>query len=152
MCVALSVPETRRLLHVSDCPAEQRQHHLCWSQWRRTHQATAKRCHAARRARCHPPLVHGQPTVVPVPGTPALSDVLWARLAPLLPRENGRGRRPGAHRPIVAGLLWMMRAGVGWREIPVEFGTWQTLYSRYRLWCKDGTWARIIAALPAAEP
>jgi len=43
-----------------------------------------------------------------------------------------------------------MRAGVGRREIPVEFGAWQTLYSRYRLWCRDGTWARIIAALPSA--
>jgi transposase len=81
-----------------------------------------------------------------------LSDMLWARLVPLLPRENGRGRRPGDDRAMCAGLLWMMRAGVGWWEIPVEFGTWQTLYSRYRLWCKDGTWARIIAALPSTEP
>ena len=74
MRVALTVPETRRLLHASGCTAEQQRHHVHWSHWRRTHQATAKRCHAARRVPCHPPLVHGQAAVVPVPGTPALSD------------------------------------------------------------------------------
>jgi hypothetical protein len=152
MRVALSVPETRRLVHASGGTTEQQRHYLHWSQWRRRHQATAKRCHAARRARCHLPLMHGQVAVVSVPGTPALSDGLWTRLAPLLPPyEGGHGRRPGLHRPILAGLLWMMRAGMSWREIPGEFGAWQTLYSRYRLWCRDGTWARIIAALSPVE-
>jgi Putative transposase of IS4/5 family (DUF4096) len=148
----LTVPETRRLLGMAGRSDEQQRHQMHWSQWRRTHQAMARRCHAARRARCHPPPVHGQVQVITVAGTPALTQELWARLAPLLPSCAGsRGRPPGAHRPILAGLLWMMRAGVGWREIPVAFGAWQTLYSRYRLWCHDGTWARIVAALPPTQ-
>jgi transposase len=150
MRVALTVPETRRLLSLAGGDAE-RQHHLRWSQWRRTHQATAKRCHTARRAQRQPPM-HRQGHIIRVAGTPTLTEELWARLAPLLPPwQSSRGRPPGAHRPILAGLLWMMRAGVGWREIPTEFGAWQTLYSRYRLWCRDGTWGRIVAALPPTQ-
>ena len=148
----MTVPETRRLLGIASRTDAQQRHHLHWSQWRRTHQATAQRCHTARRARRQPPPLHGQGHVVRVAGTPALTEGLWARLAPLLPPcEESRRRPPGAHRPILAGLLWMMRAGVGWREIPAEFGAWQTLYSRYRLWCREGTWARIVAALPSTE-
>lgn len=154
MMIPLTVPEARRLLGMAGGTDEQQRPHLRWSHWRRMHQATAKRCHTARRARCHPPPTPAAPApiTVPIPGTPALTDALWARLVPLLPPcEGGRGRRPGEHRPILAGLLWMMRAGVGWREIPARFGAWQTLYSRYRLWCRDGTWARIVMALPPTE-
>ena len=84
-----------------------------------------------------------------VPGTPMLTDALWAALAPLLPPRAGkRGRMPSDHRPILDGLFWMMRTGGGWREIPPQFGPWHTVYSRYQQWCRDGTWQRIMAALP----
>jgi hypothetical protein len=51
----------------------------------------------------------------------------------------------------------MMHTGVGWREILPQFGPRQTLYSRYRLWCRDagaplGEWARIVAALLPVLP
>jgi hypothetical protein len=146
--IPLTVPETRRLLSLGGAPPEQQRRGLHWSRWRRTHQATAKRCHAARRARrAGAPRAATQTTTVP--GTPSLTDALWTHLALLLPPRAGkRGRTPSDHRPILAGLLWMMRTGVGWREIPPSFGPWHTVYSRYQQWCRDGTWARIVAALP----
>lgn len=86
-----------------------------------------------------------------MPGTPLLTDALWMQLAPLLPPRAGkRGRTSSKHRPILVGLFWMMRTGVGWREILPQFGPWHTADSRYQQWCRDGTWARIVAALPPA--
>ncbi len=152
MLIPLTVPETRRLLNLSADMPEQRRHGLRWSHWRRTHQATAKRCHAARRARRDVPS-RGATLTIEVPGTPLLTDALWVQLAPLLPPRAGkRGRMPSDHRPILAGLFWMMRTGVGWREILPQFGPWHTVYSRYQLWGRDGTWARIVAALPPVLP
>ncbi len=95
-------------------------------------------------------------TPVPVcPGIPAplaewaaALDGLHARIAPLLPPPRARPGRPaGAHRPILGGLLWMMHYGASWRETPAEFGPWQTLYNRYRLWRRDGTWAHIVGPI-----
>jgi transposase len=49
-------------------------------------------------------------------------------------------------------MLWVMHTGAAWREVPSEFGAWQTVYSRYVRWRRDGTWGRILAVLlqPAA--
>jgi len=148
--IPLTVPETRRLLHVGAAPPEQQRHLLHWSRWRRAHQATAKRCHTEQRARRDLPMPLATRTMG-VPGTPLLTDALWVQLAPLLPPRTGqRGRTPSDHRPILAGLFWMMCTGVGWREIVPQFGPWHTVYSRYQQWCRDGTWARIVAALPSS--
>ncbi len=146
--IPLTVPETRRLLHMAADTPEQQRHGLHWSHWRRAHQAMAKQCHTIRRAQRAVP-TQIAPLTLAVPGTPMLTDTLWVHLAPLLPPRTGkRGRSPSDHRPILAGLLWMMCTGVGWREIPPRFGPWQTVYSRYRQWCRDGTWERIVAAFP----
>jgi transposase len=88
-----------------------------------------------------------------VPGTPALTDERWGRLAPHLPPQKPRTGRPAHdHRRLLGGLLWVMRAGAAWREAPAEFGPWQTLYGRYTLWQGDGTWARILGVLLADAP
>ncbi len=152
MLIPLTVPETRRLLHmVADTPEQQR-HGLRWSHWRRAHQATAQRCQAARRARRSVPT--GIATTMAVPGTPMLTEELWARLAPFLPPRHGkRGRLPGNHRPILEGLLWMMGTGRGWRDIPPQFGPWHTIYSRYQQWRRDAgalwaEWDRVVAIMP----
>lgn len=44
-------------------------------------------------------------------------------------------------------MLRVMHTGAAWRELPAEYGTWQTCHSRYARWRFDGTWARILAAL-----
>lgn len=42
------------------------------------------------------------------------------------------------------GILWRYRTGSPWRALPQEFGPWQSVYSRFRLWQQDGTWERLL--------
>ena len=77
-----------------------------------------------------------------------LSDDLWARIEPLLPPVQGaRGRPATPHRPAVEGAIYRYRTGIAWRDLPREFGPWQTVWKRHHKFCLDGTWDRLLAAL-----
>jgi len=77
----------------------------------------------------------------------ALTNEQWARISPLLPAQKPAIGRPMLdHRRIVGGMLWVAGTGAHWRELPLEFGPWQTVYSRYRRWRTAGIWQRIIDA------
>lgn len=79
-----------------------------------------------------------------------LSDARWDRLAPLLPPARpGTGRPNKDHRLVVEAILWRLRTGSPWRDLPDEFGPWQTAYSRFRRWSQAGVWERALAALQA---
>lgn len=77
-----------------------------------------------------------------------LSDDMWARLEPLLPPLQGSTGRPMTpHRPIVEGLIYRYRTSVAWRDLPEQFGPWQTVWKRHNKFSKDGTWDRVLTAL-----
>jgi transposase len=79
-----------------------------------------------------------------------LTDPQWARLAPLLPSSDGRAGRPFRDdRRVLEGIIYRFRCGLPWRNVPVEFGPWQTLWKRHRRYSGDGTWDRVLAALLA---
>jgi transposase len=79
-----------------------------------------------------------------------LTDAQWAHLAPLLPPERPTTGRPNLdHRQIVNGILWRLTTGAPWRDLPPEYGAWQTVYSRFRRWRLAGVWDRVLAALQA---
>lgn len=81
----------------------------------------------------------------------ALTDAQWARLQPLLPPPpHGRGRPRRDDRTIVEGILWRLATGAPWRDLPDRFGSWKTVYSRFRRWQRAGVWDRVRAALQAA--
>jgi transposase len=77
-----------------------------------------------------------------------LTDDEWQRLAPLLPamtpRRGGRWRE---HRQVLNGILFRVRTGIPWRDLPERYGPWETVYQRFARWQTDGTWARIEVAL-----
>lgn len=80
----------------------------------------------------------------------ALSDEQWARLRPLLPPPpQGRGRPRVDDRLIVDGIIWRLATGVPWRDLPERFGSWRTVYSRFRRWQQAGVWERALASLQA---
>jgi transposase len=79
-----------------------------------------------------------------------LSDAQYARLEPLLPepRHHGKAGRPWLpHRVVVNGVLWILRTGAPWRDLPERYGRWNTVYARFRRWRRDGTWTRLYARI-----
>ena len=79
-----------------------------------------------------------------------LTDAQWAVLLPVLPAGSGRGRPPRwTKRQIIDGIRWRVRTGAPWRDVPVGYGPWPTVYRWFRRWQRDGSWAVILAALQA---
>jgi transposase len=80
--------------------------------------------------------------------TVVLSDEMWARIEPVLPPLKGvMGRPMTPHRLLVEGSIYRLRAGLAWRDLPAEFGPWQTVWKRHARFCKDGTWDKVLLAL-----
>ena len=77
-----------------------------------------------------------------------LADAEWALVAPLLPAERGREGRPaGDNRVVVNGILWHLRSGAPWREMPSRCGKWNSVYRRYSRWKQTGVWAPVARML-----
>jgi transposase len=79
-----------------------------------------------------------------------LSQQQWERIASLFPHpthQDGRGRPWEDHQRLLNGILWRLHTGAPWRDIPERYGPWETIYSRFRRWREDGTWARILTHL-----
>ncbi|WP_435826549.1 transposase [Nonomuraea dietziae] len=76
-----------------------------------------------------------------------LTDGQWAAL---LSAPSGRGRPPKwSRRQLIDGIRWRIRTGAPWRDVPESYAPWSTVYGRFRRWQRDGTWAKILAALQA---
>jgi transposase len=80
----------------------------------------------------------------------ALTDEQWARIEPLLPSSKGKQSRPFRdHRQVVNGIVYRYRTGCPWRDLPAEFGPWQTVWKRHARFSRDGTWDRILEQMLA---
>jgi Putative transposase of IS4/5 family (DUF4096) len=146
------VPEVRRLLLTLTEPPERRSSRLAWSVFRRRHQAVARRCHAARRARLQPDPQDTRTIQVRDGPVLELTEARWARIAPLLPPQKPRTGRPAHdHRTMLSGMLWVARTGSAWRDLPAQFGPWETVHNRYRRWRNAGLWPQILDALSQDE-
>lgn len=80
-----------------------------------------------------------------------LTDAQWDVLAPLLPkRKSGPGRKgrpPRENRETLEGILWVLRTGARWKDLPKEFPPYQTCHRRFGEWVDDGTFERVLKAL-----
>jgi transposase len=79
-----------------------------------------------------------------VVGRGELTDRAWAAIEPLLPPVSGGGRRWRDHRQVINAILWKLRTGAPWRDLPERYGPWKTAHERLRLWTRDGTWQKIL--------
>ena len=77
-------------------------------------------------------------------GRGEITDKAWERIAPLLPQNGQRGGQWQNHRRIVNGILWKLRTGAPWRDVPSRYGPWQSCYDRFVRWRRDGTWERLL--------
>ena len=77
-----------------------------------------------------------------------LTDEQWALVQPVLPPHTATtGRPPRDPRTMVNGVLWILRTGAPWRDLPERFGPWQTVYDHFRRWRENGAFDRILGAL-----
>lgn len=76
--------------------------------------------------------------------TAELTDEQWRRLEPLLPQpRTGRGRPRADDRKTLNGILYVLRTGCRWQDVPREYGSPSTCWRRLRAWEEDSTWERI---------
>lgn len=80
-------------------------------------------------------------------GLGVLDDEQWARIEPLLPLSDRRGRARRDHRQVVEGMVFRHRTGLRWRDMPARFGPWGTIFRRYNRYQEDGTWDGILQVL-----
>lgn len=78
-----------------------------------------------------------------------VTDREWKSIRVYLRSERtGKAGRPWiSHRKVLNGILWILNGGGSWRDLPVEYGKWSTVYSRFRRWCRNGLWNRIMKSL-----
>ena len=76
-------------------------------------------------------------------GRGELTDTAWDRIEPLLPSGRRRGGQWRDRRQVINGILWKIRTGALWRDLPERYGSWKTCHERLRRWTADGTWDHI---------
>lgn len=72
-----------------------------------------------------------------------LTDAQWALLQRLLPKPGKRGRPPTDRRLVVNAILYIIKGGIQWRLLPINFPPWKTVYHIFRKWTLDQTWESI---------
>ncbi len=81
-----------------------------------------------------------------------LINVQWARIANLVPgKEGDRGRAGKDNRLFVDAVLWILRTGAPWRDLPPEFGHWNSVFVRFNRWSEKGVWESFFKVL-AKDP
>jgi len=78
-----------------------------------------------------------------------LTPQQWVALQPMLPKNPRRGQPYTPHRKVLNGILWRIKTGAPWRDVPRRYGPWQTCYDRFVRWSRDGTWLRLLQTLQA---
>lgn len=77
-----------------------------------------------------------------------LTDAQWALIQQLLPPQRPRTGRPALdHRLIVNAILGLTSTGAPWRDLSERYGSWKTVYSRFRRWSEQGIWDQVFNAL-----
>jgi transposase len=77
-----------------------------------------------------------------------LTSAQWERIALLLPGKAGDpGRTAADNRLFVNGVLWVLRSGAHWRDLPERYGKWKSLHKRFSRWARGGVWERVFEAL-----
>src|SRR5450631_1474162 len=78
-----------------------------------------------------------------------MSDEEWAYFEPFLVRKLGRP--PRNHRKVLDAVFWLMRTGAPWRDLPAEFGDWNSIWRQFRRWADSGIWDVILEALGGSQ-
>ena len=78
-----------------------------------------------------------------------LTDEQWDCIADVFPAPASTGRPPRDRRTVVNGILWILRTGAAWRDLPETLGPWQTVWDLFNKWNADGTLDEVLRRLKA---
>ncbi len=81
-----------------------------------------------------------------------LTDSEWRILNPLLPNRGERGPPILDKRRTVNGILWVLRTGAPWRDMPERYGNWNSVFVRFTRWSKLGVWDAAFETLASLGP
>ena len=81
-----------------------------------------------------------------------LTDSEWRILDPLLPNRGERGPAIADKRRTVNGILWVLRTGAPWRDMPERYGNWNSVFVRFTRWSKLGVWDAAFETLASLGP
>lgn len=76
-----------------------------------------------------------------------LTDEQWDLIGDLFPARKRTGRPPRDRRMVMDGILWILRTGAPWRDLPDDFGPWATVWDLFNTWNGDGTLLAILDRL-----
>jgi len=77
-----------------------------------------------------------------------LSNEQWRRIKDLLPGKKGDpGRNGEDNRLFVNAVLWVLRSGARWSDLPERYGKWKTVHKRFTRWAENGVWERVFESL-----
>jgi transposase len=80
-----------------------------------------------------------------------LTDEQWKLVGTILPedpvRNDGRGRPWSDRRKILNGVLWILRTGAPWQDLPPRYGPYQTAHRRFQNWVKSGVMENLLVTL-----
>ena len=80
-----------------------------------------------------------------------LTDQQWNLIEPILPtdpvRPDGRGRPWSDRRKVFNGVLWILRTGAPWQDLPSRYGPYQTAHRRFQNWVRSGVIEKILLTL-----
>jgi len=79
-----------------------------------------------------------------------LTDEQWELIGPLVPGKVGDPGRSGAdNRLFVNGVLWVLRSGAHWHDLPPRYGKYKSVHKRFTRWAAAGVWEQIFQVLSA---
>src|SRR5579864_6145703 len=88
---------------------------------------------------------------MPISNTRDLTDANWKILDDLIPeptpRRDGRGRPRRNRRAVLNGILWVLRTGAPWADVPERYPSYQTCHRRFQQWVRSGVMKEVLQAL-----
>jgi transposase len=77
-----------------------------------------------------------------------LSDLQWEKIKDFLPgRKESVGRTAADNRLFVNGVLWVLRSGARWADLPERYGKYKSVHKRFVRWANTGVWERVFHGL-----
>jgi len=83
-----------------------------------------------------------------MPSRYELTEAQWNRMKDMLPgRKETVGRTAADNRMFINGVLWILRSGARWEDLPERYGKYKSVHKRFLRWARGGVWERVFAAL-----